>query len=183
MNGAESCRPAWPVSSAISLKDLLLDAYDQGRLLVVIPGVCKVFEPAMRSWVKPQNPWVLGIMRILYQLYLIAKFEDIHPSALLFHSKKTVATDSEDDNLAALALFHHDFSISNITVLLRIVASVREGSKTVSKRAAAISTLTTRVPVNQDFASDLSDQVSSEQSIKCPSTCLPVSHKSPLLIL
>ncbi|KAG1050197.1 hypothetical protein G6F43_007509 [Rhizopus delemar] len=54
----------------ISFKDLLLEGYDTGRLIVVIPFVCKVLEQGKKNNVfVPPNPWVMAIFRLLVELY------------------------------------------------------------------------------------------------------------------
>ena len=54
----------------ISFKELLLEGADSDNLLLAIPFVCKVLEAASRSRVfKPPNPWLIGIMGLLAELY------------------------------------------------------------------------------------------------------------------
>ena len=66
----------------LSFKDLLLEAYDNERLLVAIPFTCKTLVQASNSKIfKPPNPWIqelLGLLSELYhggQLKLNMKFE------------------------------------------------------------------------------------------------------------
>ncbi|KAJ3220906.1 hypothetical protein HK099_003913 [Clydaea vesicula] len=57
----------------LSFKDLLLEGYDNSRLIVVIPFVCKVLEQCMNSIVfKPPNPWLMATMKLLSELYHFA---------------------------------------------------------------------------------------------------------------
>lgn len=54
----------------LSFKDLLMEGYACGRLIVVIPFVCKVLERVKDSRVfKPPNPWLMGVMHLLAELY------------------------------------------------------------------------------------------------------------------
>lgn len=54
----------------IAFKQLLLEAYDTQRLLMVIPFVCKVLVQGQVSTVfKPPNPWLIDIIRLLMELY------------------------------------------------------------------------------------------------------------------
>ena len=47
--------------------------YDSNRLIVVIPFVCKVLEQCNKSKVfKPPNPWLVGILRLLIELFQFA---------------------------------------------------------------------------------------------------------------
>ncbi|KNE58476.1 hypothetical protein AMAG_18253 [Allomyces macrogynus ATCC 38327] len=45
----------------LAFKPLLLEGYDQGRLMVVVPFVCKILEQAKHSRVfLPPNPWLMA---------------------------------------------------------------------------------------------------------------------------
>ncbi|KNC97024.1 CCR4-NOT core subunit CDC39 [Spizellomyces punctatus DAOM BR117] len=101
----------------LAVKDLLLEGYDSGRLIVVIPFVCKVLEQCNASKVfKPPNPWLMAVMKLLAELYHFAdlklnlKFEievlcknikldvkDIQPTSLLRNRpqrESTITTDA-----------------------------------------------------------------------------------------
>ncbi|KAG4305375.1 hypothetical protein PORY_000931 [Pneumocystis oryctolagi] len=54
----------------IAFKELLLEGYDSKRLMVVLPFTCKVLEQAANSKVfKPPNAWIMGILKLLVELY------------------------------------------------------------------------------------------------------------------
>jgi len=54
----------------IAFKDLLTEAYDTKRLMVVIPFVCKVLAQGGKSNVfRPPNPWLMDIIHLLIELY------------------------------------------------------------------------------------------------------------------
>jgi CCR4-NOT transcription complex subunit 1 len=54
----------------IAFKQLLLEAFDTQRLIVVIPFVCKVLLQGASSTVfKPPNPWLMDIIHLLIELY------------------------------------------------------------------------------------------------------------------
>ncbi|KAI9314115.1 CCR4-Not complex component, Not1-domain-containing protein [Dichotomocladium elegans] len=54
----------------LSFKDLLLDCYDRKRLIVAIPLTCRVLQEAQNSKIfKPPNPWLMGILKLLAELY------------------------------------------------------------------------------------------------------------------
>ncbi|KAJ1918240.1 CCR4-NOT core subunit cdc39 [Mycoemilia scoparia] len=58
----------------VSFKALLLQGYESDRLIVAIPFVCKVLEQCSKSKVfKPPNPWLMGIMKVLSELYRVAE--------------------------------------------------------------------------------------------------------------
>ncbi|KAI9280718.1 CCR4-Not complex component, Not1-domain-containing protein [Sporodiniella umbellata] len=60
----------------ISFKELLLEGYDTGRLIVIIPFVCKVLEQGKKNSVfVPPNPWVMAILRLLVELYQNAELK------------------------------------------------------------------------------------------------------------
>ena len=54
----------------IAFKQLLIEAHDTKRLLVVVPFVCKVLIQAARSNIfRPPNPWLMDIIHLLIELY------------------------------------------------------------------------------------------------------------------
>ena len=60
----------------IAFKELLIQGYDSNRLIVAIPFVCKVLEQCAHSRVfKPPNPWLMGILRLLVELYQFAELK------------------------------------------------------------------------------------------------------------
>ncbi|KII88902.1 hypothetical protein PLICRDRAFT_109994 [Plicaturopsis crispa FD-325 SS-3] len=60
----------------LSFKDLLIEGYDNGRLIVAIPFVCKTLEPCARSTVfKPPNPWLMAVISLLAELYHFAELK------------------------------------------------------------------------------------------------------------
>ncbi|KAI0273855.1 Not1-domain-containing protein [Gloeopeniophorella convolvens] len=60
----------------VSFKDLLVEGYDGGRLIVAIPFVCKTLEPAAKSTVfKPPNPWLMAVISLLVELYHFAELK------------------------------------------------------------------------------------------------------------
>ncbi|KAJ4488321.1 Not1-domain-containing protein [Lentinula aciculospora] len=57
----------------ISFKDLLIEGYESGRSIISIPFVCKVLEGCAHSKVfKPPNPWLMGVMSLLAEIYFFA---------------------------------------------------------------------------------------------------------------
>lgn len=57
----------------LSFKDLLIEGYESGRLIVAIPFVCKTLEPCSKSKVfKPPNPWLMAVINLLAELYHFA---------------------------------------------------------------------------------------------------------------
>jgi CCR4-NOT transcription complex subunit 1 len=60
----------------LSFKDLLMEGYDNGRLIVAIPFVCKTLEPCSKSKVfKPPNPWLMAVLSLLAELYHFAELK------------------------------------------------------------------------------------------------------------
>jgi CCR4-NOT transcription complex subunit 1 len=54
----------------IAFKQLLMEAHDTKRLIVVIPFVCKVLLQGASSAVfRPPNPWLMDIIHLLIELY------------------------------------------------------------------------------------------------------------------
>ncbi|KAG5645053.1 hypothetical protein DXG03_007232, partial [Asterophora parasitica] len=60
----------------LSFKDLLIEGYDSGRLIVAIPFVCKTLEPCVKSKVfRPPNPWLMAVISLLAELYHFAELK------------------------------------------------------------------------------------------------------------
>lgn len=60
----------------IYFKELLIEAHDSSRLVVVIPFTCKVLLQAAKSVVfRPPNPWLMEILSILMELYHFAELK------------------------------------------------------------------------------------------------------------
>lgn len=56
----------------LDIKELLLEAYSNGRLIAVVPFVAKVLVAAKKSKIfKPQNPWLSAILRLLKEIYQV----------------------------------------------------------------------------------------------------------------
>lgn len=56
----------------LDLKELLMNAYSNGKLNIVIPFVSKVLEACHRSKVfKTSNPWVRGVLGVMKEIYLV----------------------------------------------------------------------------------------------------------------
>ena len=56
----------------ISFKDLLIEAYETQRLVMVIPFVCNVLVQGTKSTVfKPPNPWITQLIALLVELYQV----------------------------------------------------------------------------------------------------------------
>lgn len=56
--------------SQIGLKFLLVEAFDFKTLNIIIPFVCKIIDQAQYSKIfKPPNPWVMGVFKVLVELY------------------------------------------------------------------------------------------------------------------
>lgn len=108
----------------VALKFLLVESFDKKTLNYIIPFVCKILDQAQYSKIfKPPNPWVLGVMKVLAELYECAdlklnlkfeievlcnafnlKIKDLEPSTLVRkHNPKPEA-------LAALFGVHTEMS-------------------------------------------------------------------------
>ncbi|KAL2759499.1 hypothetical protein ACRALDRAFT_1079401 [Sodiomyces alcalophilus JCM 7366] len=54
----------------IAFKELLIEAHDTKRLVVVLPFVCKVLiQGALSTVFRPPNPWLMDIIHLLIELY------------------------------------------------------------------------------------------------------------------
>ncbi|KAJ3572937.1 hypothetical protein NPX13_g4877 [Xylaria arbuscula] len=60
----------------IAFKQLLIEAHDTKRLVVVVPFVCKVLIQASKSTIfRPPNPWLMDIIHFLIELYHTAELK------------------------------------------------------------------------------------------------------------
>lgn len=111
----------------IAFKELLLEAFDTQRLVVVIPFVCKVLAAGAQSTVfRPPNPWLMDIIYLLIELYhhaelkLNQKFEievlckglnldhnSIEPSAVIL-SRRPIVNEELPETLAPEILDRFD---------------------------------------------------------------------------
>jgi CCR4-NOT transcription complex subunit 1 len=58
----------------LSVKDLLIQGYDNKRLIVAIPFVCNLMMACKESSVfHPPNPWMLAVIRLLVEFYHFAE--------------------------------------------------------------------------------------------------------------
>jgi len=54
----------------LDLKGLILEAYQTGHMIAVIPFIAKVLEPAKDSIIfKPPNPWTTNVLALLKEIY------------------------------------------------------------------------------------------------------------------
>jgi CCR4-NOT transcription complex subunit 1 len=54
----------------IDFKQLIVDAYDQGRLVAVIPFIAKVMESCVNSRIfRPPNPWTMLVLSLMAELH------------------------------------------------------------------------------------------------------------------
>ncbi|THH15893.1 hypothetical protein EW146_g4659 [Bondarzewia mesenterica] len=60
----------------LAFKELLIEGYESGRLILAIPFVCKTLEPAAKSKVfRPPNPWLMAVISLLAELYHYAELK------------------------------------------------------------------------------------------------------------
>lgn len=54
----------------LDLKELIFDAYENGRLGPIVTFVCKILEHSLKTKVfHPKNPWVQALLSVLAELY------------------------------------------------------------------------------------------------------------------
>lgn len=100
----------------LNVKDSICNAYNQGRMIAVLPFVGKILEATKDSKsYRPSNPWVMAIMSLLAEIYgldrlkLNLKFEiemvfrtlglqisDVKASDLLTNRMRLVGSDNPD---------------------------------------------------------------------------------------
>ena len=60
----------------LDVKELLYQGYESGRLIAICPFVAKILEGAKSSVVfRPPNPWLMGLMAVLRDLYDIQELK------------------------------------------------------------------------------------------------------------
>jgi CCR4-NOT transcription complex subunit 1 len=60
----------------VSFKDLLIEGYENGRLIVAIPFVCRTLDPCAKSTIfRPPNPWLMAVVSLLAELYHFAELK------------------------------------------------------------------------------------------------------------
>jgi len=58
------------LSKDLELKELIYDAYQNGKLTAIIPFICRILEHSFKTKVfHPKNPWIQAIMAILIELF------------------------------------------------------------------------------------------------------------------
>ena len=163
----------------ISFKDLLIEGYDSGRLIVAIPFVCKTLEPCSKSKVfKSPNPWLMAVISLLAELYHYAdlklnlKFEievlckgldinldSVEPTKILQNRPldsvgPPLPVYPSDINIVPIGGEEHPSQILNDSHVL----PVRPGSATESQRAlgahieSILSTLSVHININPQLA-------------------------------
>lgn len=54
----------------LDLKEIIFDAYENGKMMSIIPFVCKLLEHSAKTKVfHPKNPWIQAILSVLAELY------------------------------------------------------------------------------------------------------------------
>ncbi len=58
------------LSKDLEFKELIFDAYQNGKLSAIISFICRILEHSSKTKVfHPKNPWIQAIMSVLYELY------------------------------------------------------------------------------------------------------------------
>ncbi|XP_020701272.1 CCR4-NOT transcription complex subunit 1 isoform X2 [Dendrobium catenatum] len=115
-------------------KVLIIEAYEKGLMIAVIPFTSKVLEPCLNSLAyQPPNPWTMGILSLLTEIYNLPNLKmnlkfDIE---VLF---KNLAVDMKDVKPTSLLKDrvrdlegNPDFSNKDITPQAPIIAEVNPG--------------------------------------------------------
>ncbi|XXQ38247.1 CCR4-Not complex component Not1 C-terminal domain-containing protein [Plasmodiophora brassicae] len=62
-----------PLARYLKFPNIILDAYNQGRLIAVVPFVAKVLEHCPESRVfRPPNPWLMSLVSMLAEIYNVS---------------------------------------------------------------------------------------------------------------
>jgi len=119
------CKPV--LQRDLDIKELILESYESGRMIGVVPFVAKVLEPCKGNIIfNPPNPWTMAVLSLLCEIYnerdlkLNLKFEmerlfkhldvnmkDVEPSMLLVSRMRERVNNPDfvaDKNFAAPTL-------------------------------------------------------------------------------
>ncbi|CUM64513.1 uncharacterized protein PRCAT00002118001 [Priceomyces carsonii] len=135
----------------IALKFLLVEAFDFKSLNLIIPFVCKILDQAQNSIVfQPPNPWVLGILKVLAELYECAdlklnlkfeievllnsfklKIEDIEPS-------KLIRSHNPKPNALAAYFGVHPETVTLVNDMSRLALEIPDGVDTSAQQQQSL---------------------------------------------
>ncbi|TKY68978.1 CCR4-NOT transcription complex subunit 1 [Spatholobus suberectus] len=102
----------------IDPKSLIIEAYEKGLMIAVIPFTSKVLEPCQSSLAyQPPNPWTMGILGLLAEIYsmpnlkmnlkfdievlfknLVVDMKDVTPTSLLKDRKREIEGNPDFSN-------------------------------------------------------------------------------------
>ncbi|KAF3780626.1 CCR4-NOT transcription complex subunit 1 [Nymphaea thermarum] len=89
----------------IDPKQLIIEAYEKGLMIAVIPFTSKILEPCQSSLAyQPPNPWTMGILGLLAEIYALPNLKmnlkfDIEYAGSLHLSSSTLGEDEKIGNL------------------------------------------------------------------------------------
>eukprot|EP00884_Botryococcus_braunii_P017999 jgi/Botrbrau1/4883/Bobra.0032s0038.1 len=60
----------------LDLKAIIYNAYEQGKMIAILPFIGKVLEPCRDNKIfKPPNPWIMGILALCVEIYALDKLK------------------------------------------------------------------------------------------------------------
>ncbi|KHG29327.1 CCR4-NOT transcription complex subunit 1 [Gossypium arboreum] len=151
----------------IDPKSLIIEAYEKGLMIAVIPFTSKILEPCQSSLAyQPPNPWTMGILSLLAEIYSMPNLKmnlkfDIEgasppnsggPTHLLSQYAGPLRLSSgalvEDEKLAALGLSDQLPSAQGL-----FQATPSQSPFSVSQLSTSIPNIGTHVIINQKLSS------------------------------
>lgn len=58
------------LSKDLELKELIIDAYQNGKLTAIMPFICRILDHTSKTKVfHPKNPWIQAIMSLLLEIF------------------------------------------------------------------------------------------------------------------
>ncbi|KHG27375.1 CCR4-NOT transcription complex subunit 1 [Gossypium arboreum] len=134
----------------IDPKSLIIEAYEKGLMIAVIPFTSKILEPCQSSLAyQPPNPWTMGILALLAEIYSMPnlkmnlKFDIEYAGPLRLSSGALV----EDEKLAALGLSDQLPSAQGL-----FQATPSQSPFSVSQLSTPIPNIGTHVIINQKLS-------------------------------
>lgn len=165
----------------IAFKKLLCEGFDSQTLICVLPFVCKILEKSTDSTVfKPPNPWLMGILKVLAELYHFAdlklnlKFE----IEVLCNTLKISLSDIEPSVIIRNHLAQDDIDSSQSVMLNNEMnrLTIQENQNTLEVNAPS---QITSLPSQKVQQSSLLQQVQQNQSLSdAVSTTIPATTTS-----
>nr|CAD1832719.1 unnamed protein product [Ananas comosus var. bracteatus] len=137
----------------IDLKVLIIEAYEKGLMIAVIPFTSKILEPCQSSIAyQPPNPWTMGILSLLTEIYNLPNLKmnlkfDIEYTTIHLASN----TMGEEDKVGPLIIPEHVPSAQGLTQVTPSPSPSPSASPSPSPSPFSLSQLLTIIPDSDSY--------------------------------